>query len=85
VSYDVKAVAMNLGGRWWYFPGDSIESILWEVTWRDSVPCLHECTGNIVRGIAVEEVVVGRPLPLEIKAINIHESDDLEGEREPKK
>lgn len=85
MSYDVKAVTINLGGRWWYFPGDSIESILWEVTWREGVPCLHECTGNMVRGIAVEDVMIGRPLPLDIKAANIHERDTVEVEQEPKK
>jgi hypothetical protein len=53
VSYDVKAVAMNLGGRWWYFPGDSIESILWEVTWREGVPLpprMHRENGAWHRG-----------------------------------
>ena len=85
MNYDVKAVTVNLGGRWWYFPGNSIESDLWEVTWRKGVPYLHECTGNMVRGIAVENVIVGRPLPLDIKTTNIHESDNLEVEHEPKK
>jgi hypothetical protein len=85
VGYDVKALAMNLGGRWWYFPGDGIESILWEVTWREGVPYLHECTGNMVRGIAVEDVIIGRPLPLDIKATNTREHDDLEVAHESKK
>jgi hypothetical protein len=60
----VEAAVMKINGRWWYFPGDAIDTILWELTFRQGVPYLHECTGNMVRGIEVETVEIGRPKPL---------------------
>jgi len=60
----MEAVAMKINGRWWYFPGDAINTFLWELTFRQGVPYLHECTGNMVRGIEVEGVEIGRPKPL---------------------
>jgi hypothetical protein len=60
----MEAAVMKIDGRWWYFPGDAINTILWELTYRQGVPYLHECTGNMVRGIEVEAVEIGRPKPL---------------------
>jgi len=39
-----------------------------EDTYRQGVPYLHECTGNMVRGIEVEAVEIGRPKPLTVSS-----------------
>jgi hypothetical protein len=60
----MEALVMKINGRWWHFPGDAINTNLWELNFRQGVPYLHECTGNLVRGIEVEGVEIGRPKPL---------------------
>jgi hypothetical protein len=50
---------ISIGGRWWWFPGARIDTDSWEMEWRDGKLYLLECSGNVVEGIEVNDVIVG--------------------------
>ncbi len=67
----MKDATINIGSRWWRFPGAKIDTDSWEGEWRsDGKMLLHDDTGAVIEGIEVDEPediseVLAFPLPEE--------------------
>lgn len=52
----MKNAMINIGSRWWRFPGAKIDTDSWEGEWRSNGKMLlHDDTGAVIEGIELSD------------------------------